>query len=732
MADLERARAAEDPVELSVIVPCLNEELNVPELSARILAVFDRGGFVGELMLVDDGSTDDTAGAIRKLEAQHPGRVRGVFHPQNRGIAAGWRSGISAARGKLVCIIDADLQYQPEDILRLRHALYEHSVDIVQGWRSPVGRLKDQRYTLSRGFNTLLNGAFSMSLRDNKSGFLVCAREVMLDLLNYKGSYFMWQSFIMVAAHAKGYSYKEVETLFEKRKQGESFLEKTAIRASVKSFYDLGKAVWEYRVAPPPPDVAANFLKHHPAPERSSGRDPLQSLAWRTYMSAFNRTHFMITRDVEHYYRTLDQTQWLSPADTLALQDEKLRKLIRHCYRNVPFYRSRMQALGLRPQDIRGQADLRRLPIVDRRDVERHLHFDIMSEVHDKDHMLRLSTSGASGQPFVFYADRAALEARWAAALRAAEWTGYRFGDRSARLVDGSRPVPAIELARLKADAALANRALVDIGALDRRAVDRVVAAVRGGNVVMLAGDAEVIELVAREAPPAASRLRGAMTQGQTLGAEGRAIIEQKLATRVFDQYSSAEFGTIAHECEKHDGHHVVAEACIVEILRRDGSPAHPGEIGDVVVTGLDCASMPFVRFRIGDRAAAVDPGAGCGCGRGSPRIGAVGGRPQAMLRGDDGRRVPSSFFFDTLKDYEFAFRRFSIRQVPDEQGGGAGGVVHLRIARAGRYSETVLEEALAIFRRRLGPKTIVSVEVTSDAEFAPEEERNGTHHATS
>ena len=140
-----------EAVELSVIVPCLNEELNIPELTARLLRTFEVGGFVGEVVLVDDGSRDGTAAAIRALVASHPGgpgsRVTGVFHPTNLGIAEGWKSGVRAASGKLVATIDADLQYQPEDLLRLRRALYEHTVDVVQGWRSAVARAKDQRYT---------------------------------------------------------------------------------------------------------------------------------------------------------------------------------------------------------------------------------------------------------------------------------------------------------------------------------------------------------------------------------------------------------------------------------------------------------------------------------------------------------------------------------------------------------------------------------------------------------
>ena len=200
---------------------------------------------------------------------QDPGRVVGRFHARNSGIAAAWKTGTAAARGKYVCVIDADLQYQPEDILRLHRTLIESSVDLVQGWRSAVGREKDTRFHLSRGLNAILNTAFDMSLHDNKSGFVICEREVMQDLLSYEGNYHFWQSFIMVAAHAKGYAYRDLEILFESRKQGTSFLDKGAYRASLLSFADIGKALWEYRLHRPVPDVATHFLKRYPVIDRT-------------------------------------------------------------------------------------------------------------------------------------------------------------------------------------------------------------------------------------------------------------------------------------------------------------------------------------------------------------------------------------------------------------------------------------------------------------------------------
>src|SRR4051812_6896035 len=227
--------------QLSVIVPCLNEESNVPELVSRIGEVFSVGNLEGELVLVDDGSSDRTWEVITGLQKTHPW-LSARRHSENRGIAAGWKTGVSAARGKLVAILDADLQYQPEDLLRLKRELEVSNVDIVQGWRSPVGRAKDPRYYYSRGLNFLLNAAFGMNLQDNKSGFILTRKEIFEDLLTYRGRYAYWQSFIMVAAHRKGYTYKQVETLFEPRRAGKSFLQDAPVKAVARSFVDIGKA----------------------------------------------------------------------------------------------------------------------------------------------------------------------------------------------------------------------------------------------------------------------------------------------------------------------------------------------------------------------------------------------------------------------------------------------------------------------------------------------------------
>jgi phenylacetate-CoA ligase len=708
--------------ELSVVVPCFNEEFNVDELARRVLQVFEVGGFVGELVLVDDGSADGTRGAIEALALRFPDQVVGQFHPQNAGIAAAWRTGTAAARGRLVAIIDADLQYQPEDLLRMRRELIEHSLDIVQGWRSAVGRPKETRYYLSRGLNSMLNATFGMSLKDNKSGFVICAKEVMEDLLTYKGSYSYWQSFIMVAAHAKGYSYKEIEILFEDRRQGQSFLEKTAYRAVARSFVDLPKAAWEYRFGRRAHDIGEQFLRRHPAQDRSNPRRPARDLHWKAYMGTFERTHWLLTRDVERYYETLRKTQWLRPPEMRDLQDEKLRRMVRHAYRNVPYYRSRMQDLKLRPEDIQGQADLHKLPFLTKADVRKHLYFDILSENHSKRDILKVSTSGSTGEPFVVFADRAQLEFRWAATLRSQEWTGYEFGDRCVRLWHQTLGMDRSQVLKERLDAAFTRRKFIPVFEMSEDRLEAMARQIADWDPVLMDGYAEALDFLAHYLKSRSDlpvRPKALMSSAQTLPEGSRKLIEEAFGCRVFDKYGAREFSGIAYECQAHSGHHIVAEGFLVEILR-DGQPVKPGEMGEIVITDLNNYCLPFIRYRLGDLGVAMDPAFVCPCGRGLPLIGNIEGRVQSIIQGTHGQFLPGSFFAHYLKEFDHAIQKF---QVVQERRGA----LTFHVVKGGRYSDDVLQEVLATFRQHLGDDMDIDVQFVENIEMVRTGKRLGS-----
>jgi phenylacetate-CoA ligase len=243
----ERGRAGGSPgPTLSVIVPCFNEEKNLPLLVNRINHAMGSAGIPGEVVLVNDGSRDGTASVIDQLARQFE-NVRGVHHPVNRGIVEGWRSGLAASRGEVVLTTDADLQYAPEDVPSLYREMASGDWDLVQGWRRDREEPSWLRDVLSVGLSKLLQWIFSMDLQDVKSGFIAYRRDVFADILDYRMRYFSFQSLITVAAHFKGYRIRQVPITFYRRNAGESFIRRPLI-FSLKAATDLPKAFWEYRI----------------------------------------------------------------------------------------------------------------------------------------------------------------------------------------------------------------------------------------------------------------------------------------------------------------------------------------------------------------------------------------------------------------------------------------------------------------------------------------------------
>ena len=235
-------------VQLSVIVPCLNEEESMPLLVERMEPVIS-GVFAGnaELIAVDDGSTDRTWPVMQELSECYS-FLKPHRHGKNRGLSEAWWTGAKAARGETICTLDADLQYRPEEIERLYTARFESGVDIVQGTRIRNDQKFDSRYLLSRGLNSLLNVLFDMSLDDNKSGFLFCGRDCFLDLLEGRHGFRYFQALVMVAAQARGYSYCSLPTPFDKRAAGKSFLGSLPLRVTSGVTVDLCRAFVRYRL----------------------------------------------------------------------------------------------------------------------------------------------------------------------------------------------------------------------------------------------------------------------------------------------------------------------------------------------------------------------------------------------------------------------------------------------------------------------------------------------------
>jgi glycosyltransferase involved in cell wall biosynthesis len=121
-------------MDISVVIPLLNEEESLPELEAWIRRVMEEQGFSYEIILIDDGSTDNSWRTIEELILINPS-VRGIKFRRNYGKSAALQTGFTAAQGRVVITMDADLQDSPDEIPELYRMIVEDGFDLVSGWK---------------------------------------------------------------------------------------------------------------------------------------------------------------------------------------------------------------------------------------------------------------------------------------------------------------------------------------------------------------------------------------------------------------------------------------------------------------------------------------------------------------------------------------------------------------------------------------------------------------------
>ena len=244
-------------------------------------------------------------------------------------------------------------------------------------------------------------------------------------MLKRRFSYRYFQTLIMVSAHHKGYRIEQIETLFEDRKLGKSFL--SAVPVGVIAADAARPRQGLRRV---PPHVGTNRRPRRlprPAPARHGRPDPL-ALPRRALSPPLRPPHAAaslgrVAAGAALLLPVAADTSGCARSDIRELQELRLRALIKYAYRHVPYYREALDRLGIKPDEIQHVEDLQRLPVLTKDDIRRNLYFDLMSDAHDKGQMLPITTSGSTGEPLTLYADKTQLEMRWATTLRNIDWT---------------------------------------------------------------------------------------------------------------------------------------------------------------------------------------------------------------------------------------------------------------------------------------------------------------------
>ena len=165
-------------MDISLVIPLLNEEESLPELSAGIEKVMIENNYSYEIIFVDDGSTDNSWEVIEQLRLKNP-NIKGIKFQRNYGKSAGLNEGFRAAQGDVIITMDADLQDSPDEIPELRRMILEDGYDLVSGWKKKRYDNKLTKNLPSKLFNAAARQMSKIKLHDFNCGLKSYSKKVV-------------------------------------------------------------------------------------------------------------------------------------------------------------------------------------------------------------------------------------------------------------------------------------------------------------------------------------------------------------------------------------------------------------------------------------------------------------------------------------------------------------------------------------------------------------------------
>lgn len=204
--------------ELSVVMPALNEERNISAAIQSTLEALDFLKIKGEIIVVNDGSTDNTQALIQEKIKQYPGLVRVIRHDKPKGIGASFWEGVDCAGGNIIVMLPGDNENDAVETLRY-YRLFDH-VDIIIPFLFNREIRPFFRNALSLIFRLIINSTFLVNF--NYTNGTVLYRKSLLKELDYRSGSFFFQTDILVRSVKKGYLFAEVPYKLGVRKSGVS------------------------------------------------------------------------------------------------------------------------------------------------------------------------------------------------------------------------------------------------------------------------------------------------------------------------------------------------------------------------------------------------------------------------------------------------------------------------------------------------------------------------------
>ena len=344
-----------------------------------------------------------------------------------------------------------------------------------------------------------------------------------------------------------------------------------------------------------------------------------------------------------------DRDQWLDKEELYSYQLRRLKTILDHASRNVPYYEKLFKKNNISPSDIKTTEDLKHLPYLDKDKLISN--FDVLVSRDIKKYQPTLQkTSGTSGRQVMFCTDKPSNILEFVYYWRNWGWAGYRLGDKFAELSAQYFTPYEVNGNRICQFNYLTRRLMVNSLMISLKNIGKYIAIFNKYKPLFLKGlpsNLYALALIFAAKKNYPVRFKAVFSQGENLLEYQRKLIERVFSCKVFDSYGLMERVAAISECPQ-GNYHYHLDYSLIEFEKTDfdfGDELKEDEyIAEVIGTSLHNFSMPLIRYRTGDYVKIKNNDGTCSCKRNFPLVQAILGRSADIVITPDKRAITALY----------------------------------------------------------------------------------------
>jgi phenylacetate-CoA ligase len=400
---------------------------------------------------------------------------------------------------------------------------------------------------------------------------------------------------------------------------------------------------------------------------------------------------------LETHVKEIDRIAHLPLKKIRKIQLEKLQKLIRHSYDNIPFYRKSFKNIGIRPEDIKSLKDLQKLPVLSKDTINKNRNQ--IKDPKRKDLMKR-NTSGSTSKKLYFYKTPEAELMHKAKKTWLYRQYGFSDCDRCLMVWNDSiiKPVEKNLYKRFKYW--LKNVKVVDGYSMPEKDPSELCKEITSFRPEAVFGFGLSIYHIAwmMDKQKTSIKPKFVCYSGESMTEDERLFVEKTFGCPVFSEYGCMEIYVVAGECTCQNLH-IMAGNQIVEFIN-NGVDAGPGKAGEILITDLDNTGFPLIRYEVGDIGSYTNKR--CRCGLNLPLMASFEGRRNTLFKKSDGT-VVSPLYIQRYMSKVPGIKEFKLVQKSHEK-------MELTVIKDAGFSEKKLNSAVRKIKNIFGKKTNIII----------------------